>query len=509
MRTLLGPIRRVCALARLRRMLLVAACLLAVGTGVAALAAPPVPTATESAALSETRGREACDFMVASGNTAWISIVVYFVVMLAFRWNMIAKPTLRIYRTMIAAEAADVEAFFVTNTQSEAKIALLNYQKSELASMVARLKKSHLTDMVFWNRGRELSGILGLHSLRQQRLLLLSDQDDIENRLKTFRARLLAIADDTLAKDFADRIGKDRQNGIDGGRKYLLVDVAAFLDDRDDSSFSTLAGWQNKTFWFSVAALLLIDGLSYTVGYEYLFLMGATGGLLSRLTYSLYRNNVPTDYGASWTKIFLSPVVGALTGWGGVMLLHLAYKMGILGSAFSLDWCKPNSFICSIAIVMGFSERLFTGILSQLEDKLAKSPDGAATKPPLTAPGGKGSTSEKDESDDREERVRNEQAAPTTVKHDGASNNVQPALSITTDRIRELDASHRIDAQLAASGGKPDYAFTADMPAGLSMDKRGRITGILKEPGTFNVDVTVTDADNNSVHKRILLGGRE
>jgi hypothetical protein len=263
-------------------------------------------------------------------------------------------------------------------------------------------------------------------------------------------------------------------------RKFLLADAMRYLDDQEDSAFSTMAGWHNKTFWLIVSALMLIIGLSYEIGNERLFLLGAAGGLLSRLTYSLYRSNVPTDYGASWSKIFLSPVVGALTGWGGVMLLYFAFEIGIAGSLFDLDWCAQDLFVYAIAVVMGFSERFFTGILTQLEEQTAKkAPDSSKAKP-----GSKGT----------------DQSANLS---DGAKQ--ENALHVVTDRITELDADHNFDCEVKVAGGKPPYIFSGTLPNDLTWNQQGHIVGVLRDHQATEIVITVTDQDKKSVQKKILL----
>jgi hypothetical protein len=125
--------------------------------------------------------------------------------------------------------------------------------------------------------------------------------------------------------------------------RALLSEALAVIYDRRDTDYATLASWHNKTIFLVSCGLLLIVFLAANLENETLFLLGASGGLLSRLSRSLYRQDVQTDYGASWTTLFLSPVVGALTGWGGVLLVVLAIKLQVLGPLFtSITW--DNSF---------------------------------------------------------------------------------------------------------------------------------------------------------------------
>jgi hypothetical protein len=110
--------------------------------------------------------------------------------------------------------------------------------------------------------------------------------------------------------------------------------------------------------------------LAFAFDRALLFLLGGTAGFLSRLTRSLDRENVPTDYGASWSSLFLSPVAGALAGWCAVLLFAIAKKLGLLGS-LDISWDAPyESVAMGLAFVFGFSERAFDTILSKMEEKI-------------------------------------------------------------------------------------------------------------------------------------------
>jgi len=116
--------------------------------------------------------------------------------------------------------------------------------------------------------------------------------------------------------------------------------------------------------WLTTSGLALIVALALALGNGPLFLLGATDGLLSRLTRSLLWQDMQTDYGASWMTLFLSPVVGAITGKAGGLLAAVLVKFGVLGQVFSdvtWDSCTPISM--GIALIFGFSERAFDEIL--------------------------------------------------------------------------------------------------------------------------------------------------
>jgi hypothetical protein len=160
----------------------------------------------------------------------------------------------------------------------------------------------------------------------------------------------------------------------------------------------------------------LIVALAAALGNEVLFLMGAAGGLFSRLSRNLYRQDVPTDYGASWTTLFLSPVVGALAGWSGVLLVALAVKLQALGPLFAvITWDNPfNVFTLGVALLLGTSERAFDRVLNALNDKVVGAAPAASVAP----------------------------------------------LVITTTTLKPCVAGQPYDQKLEASGGKAPYTWS-------------------------------------------------
>src|SRR5690242_15722073 len=99
------------------------------------------------------------------------------------------------------------------------------------------------------------------------------------------------------------------------------------------------------------------------------------------MTRSLDRKDVPTDYGASWTYLFLSPVAGALGAWAGILVSEILQSAQVLGSTFSATWENPmDPKTLGIALVFGFSERLLDGVLDKLIGKTGI--DQTTTAPP-------------------------------------------------------------------------------------------------------------------------------
>ncbi|HEX8817021.1 MAG TPA: choice-of-anchor D domain-containing protein [Terriglobales bacterium] len=166
--------------------------------------------------------------------------------------------------------------------------------------------------------------------------------------------------------------------------RAVLVEALGLIYESTDNDFSQLASWHNKMMWLVGIALLFMFALAVTLGNAIFLLLGAVGGLLSRLTRTTEAADVPNDYGATWGSLFLSPLTGALSAWGGILLIILGVKLNILGAALNLDWCNPYEPVSlAIALLFGFLERLFDNVTGQLQDKLLKS--GSSSPSPATA----------------------------------------------------------------------------------------------------------------------------
>jgi hypothetical protein len=173
--------------------------------------------------------------------------------------------------------------------------------------------------------------------------------------------------------------------------RALLVEALSLIYENMDTGFYQLGSWHNKMMWLVGCALLFMFALAVTLGNAVLLLLGAVGGLLSRLTRTTAASEVSNDYGATWGSLFLSPLTGALAAWGGILLIILGVKLSVLGAALNLDWCNPYEPVAlAIALLFGFLERLFDSVTGQIQDKLLKStpssPSPVVATPSAPAP---------------------------------------------------------------------------------------------------------------------------
>jgi len=173
--------------------------------------------------------------------------------------------------------------------------------------------------------------------------------------------------------------------------RALAEEACNQVYEQRDSEFADIASWHKKTSWLVAAGLMLIVVLAAQFGHVEFFLLGALGGLLGRLSRTQNTRAMATDYGAYWTTLFLSPVVGALTGWGCLLLVAWAVELKLLGEVFNLlVWDAPHSLpAMGAALLFGALERGFVSIVSKFEETsgLAPKPDETAASPtPAAAP---------------------------------------------------------------------------------------------------------------------------
>jgi hypothetical protein len=171
-----------------------------------------------------------------------------------------------------------------------------------------------------------------------------------------------------------------------------LSQLLAELFNARDSTYNQLVSLYGKAGWLVFAAYLPVSVL-LVAGYGQVLLAGFLGGLISRMQRIVYGQGRPTAYGASWVPLFLAPLLGALAAWAGLHLLSLLQGLGIVsldgvlpvGSDVRLH---PGQSVLGIAVLLGFSERLFNQ-LGDHADKVLQVDRGesaAAAEAPVPAP---------------------------------------------------------------------------------------------------------------------------
>ncbi|MGA8222972.1 MAG: choice-of-anchor D domain-containing protein [Candidatus Acidiferrales bacterium] len=305
-----------------------------------------------------------------------ILCLLYWAAMVVVRWNRIALPT----REYLRAELDTLETQL--ETLPSGKHADQHERVEKIKGLLQTAKRlidaqhhsftNRIANFLFWSRGQEMTGWGYAYEAQIHMVALLSPQTVVA-RLESNEQQLLMQKDApsmALAKSIRDELMSEEPD-VDRC-KALLVEALDANFNREENSFSGLVSWQNKASWLVGCGLISILFLTMAIHHHsILFLVGAMGGLLSRLSRSLDRKDVPTDYGASWTTLFLSPVAGALGAWAGILISGLAVDYKVLGSFFEVDWanapCQPTTL--AIALAFGFSERLLDGVFDNLVKK--------------------------------------------------------------------------------------------------------------------------------------------
>ncbi|TLZ13870.1 MAG: hypothetical protein E6K30_14905 [Gammaproteobacteria bacterium] len=301
----------------------------------------------------------------------------------AVRWHRIARPA----REMLRAQISSLE--------TELHLVEQKPELNQIASLLAEGKKlvedrgvwwsAGIADVLFWSRGKELTGWLYVHQAESHMARFLA-RPTVVARLEINEPNLRSADDPrslALANSIHAALAPPTQTPLDR-LQALLSEALALNYESEDTSFSDLANWQNKAAWLVLLGLFLIVVLAALDPPHSIFLLvGALGGLLSRMSRSLNRSDLPTDYGADWTTLFLSPVAGALGAWSGILISQLAAQLAVLGEVFRCRWEQPyESSTLAIALLFGFSEQLLDTIFEKVTEKTDSNKASASNPPP-------------------------------------------------------------------------------------------------------------------------------
>jgi hypothetical protein len=318
----------------------------------------------------------------------------YWMAMVVVRWHRIAQPSREFLRAKIAGDLADLSLYPLLKDEppgdrDQIRYVLLQAGLAISPGTAGRSIWYRAANFLLWSRGEEMAAWTYLHNAEVKTVnympleTVTTRLEAVEQQLRTFDDPIcLAIANNVHAALTATNPASDLTR-----LRALLVVAITSVYSHSDASASDDISWQNKTSWLVGAGIFLLIVLTIAVpNHSILLIVGGVGGLVSRMTRSLDRKSVPTDYGASWTTLFLSPVSGALGAWAGVLLTEFAVSLQVLGDAFKSDFVNPcNTHTLAIAFVFGFSERLLDGVLDKLEEKSGAVPPRVASVQPSTS----------------------------------------------------------------------------------------------------------------------------
>lgn len=319
----------------------------------------------------------------------------YWAVLIATRWMFIARPNrrftlARIDDAQFHLESDDAPPSLLDEARAIATGDLMlgepiwlrhrrGREHPDEAPAVRTLKRwaERLSGPLIWNGSRDLVAWDLVHRVEAEagaqltgpalvaRLMKAQSQlDDLPERKRVYWSLVL---NDLLQGSPHTKLRNEEV------AQAILHHLLTELYDARDTKFTNLATQQNKVTWMVFTGLAIMAAL-VSQGYEDLLMAGAVGGILSRLQRELDRREVPSDYGLSWSVLFLSPVSGALSAWAGVLLLQALQKVNVFDLSTLLpantDLTNPSGAILGVAIVFGFSERLLDRIVRQATEEI-------------------------------------------------------------------------------------------------------------------------------------------
>lgn len=189
----------------------------------------------------------------------------------------------------------------------------------------------------------------------------------------------LKALDNDSAKTLAESIARTLDNNDKGNLRSQVKEARGIIFDARDNYYEGLSDWQNKAFWLVTVTTVIVVLLAAVLGNATYLLLGAAGGLLARLSKTMNARSIGFDYGVSWSVLFLAPLVGALTGWTGVLVANFVVQLDVINPALlntASEITEETNLV--LAVLFGFSARLFEGVMNSAEKAVSKKPESGA-----------------------------------------------------------------------------------------------------------------------------------
>ncbi len=266
----------------------------------------------------------------------------------------------------------------------------LQYIESKLNKIKKEFDKTSLWKRYFITSQKLLEGWRKLHGIEP----LLEDFQTEENdesykaflyyRLKELSELFKEMESRealTLAKLIDETLPADAQidqSDLIKMRQLYKESLRVYYKERD-SYYEKLIDWYNKVtllVFMAIVFALLIDLFEANA---FILLGGGIGGLLSKLRSVIKGIESSQKYIFNWITLFLTPIVGILTGWGGFYLFAGIFIPLANPNLFhTINWCSFPLLI-SISIIFGYSAGLFEKMIGEIEIHFQKYKSKIAT----------------------------------------------------------------------------------------------------------------------------------
>ena len=165
---------------------------------------------------------------------------------------------------------------------------------------------------------------------------------------------------DSEAKE-ALRAGFDCPSTTPNARRLLVARADELCHGRDDAALRAEYDRQRVSLWLALVGLWGVIAIGSVLGHIETMLMGAIGGFLAPLIDA----RQPDAKQLTWGVRVLSPVGGALTAVGGLLVVSFlaAPDVDLLGGVFWDTWNTPTTPVAlALALLFGFSGKLFSNM---------------------------------------------------------------------------------------------------------------------------------------------------
>ena len=216
-----------------------------------------------------------------------------------------------------------------------------------------------------------------LNALSRQQAYLVRN-DDLPMYAESI---FLRLGKDDVASEKSLRARFEIQLGNPSGRRIVIAQADELCHARDDVAMRAEYDRQRASLWLALVGLLGVIAVGSALDHVVTMLIGAVGGFLAPLVNA----TAPDTHQSTWGVRVLSPVGGALTAVGGLLIVDFlaTESVDLLGAAFRGTWSNPTSVASlTIALLFGFSGKMFSSMAITASSQIARSSPPEDLKPP-------------------------------------------------------------------------------------------------------------------------------
>jgi len=303
-----------------------------------------------------------------------VFLIIYAGLTLTARYLWVVKPSREDIRAEI--ETLKFEAGNLPDDPAGKKLKerVLEKLDQEESPVFEFLEKKPIFQRMLAFAGDHAAARKHLHAI-ERNLLLHPEYMNLHTRgfAITALAQLERVPNPPTALKVALKAALSRPKTSNTDLFPLVQQARAFNFAYQDEQFMSVADAKNKGLLLLLFSMLSLLGLAYLYPDSLvLFVAGSVGGLLARLRTAVAQDGPAFDFGLSWAVMYLTPLVGALTGWFGVLMIMVMNALGLTGGFLEgvsmTDVTLPQTVL--VAFVFGFSATLFDFFITKIEHDL-------------------------------------------------------------------------------------------------------------------------------------------